>query len=226
MNQIKSIEGPIFEPTSKNKPKQLVVLCHGLGSDGNDLIGLAPYFAKTLPDAIFMSPNAPFPFDMAPSGYQWFSLENSTPESRLLGVKEAAPILNNFIDLKLAELGLAESQLALVGFSQGAMLGLYAGLRRENEIAGIIGYSGGLIGEECLKEEINSRPPVLLVHGDTDEVVPPDALENSVKALAKVGVEVNGELRPGLGHTLDERGIMLGMDFLAHCFGVSVPNQS
>ena len=226
MNQIKSIEGPIFEPTSKNKPKQLVVLCHGLGSDGNDLIGLAPYFAKTLPDAIFVSPNAPFPFDMAPSGYQWFSLENSTPESRLLGVKEAAPILNNFIDLKLAEFGLAENQLALVGFSQGAMLGLHAGLRRENEIAGIIGYSGGLIGEECLKEEINSRPPVLLVHGDTDEVVPPDALENSVKALAKVGVEVNGELRPGLGHTLDERGIMLGMDFLAHCFGVPVPNQS
>ena len=114
----------------------------------------------------------------------------------------------------------------MVGFSQGAMLGLHAGLRRENEIAGIIGYSGGLIGEECLKEEINSRPPVLLVHGDTDEVVPPDALENSVKALAKVGVEVNGELRPGLGHTLDERGIMLGMDFLAHCFSVPMPNQS
>ena len=225
MNKFQKIEGPSQAPISGAAPKQLVIFCHGLGSDGNDLIGLAPYFAKILPDAIFVSPNAPFPFDMASEGYQWFSLENTSSEDRLIGVRMAAPILNQFIDEQLQLYNLEERQLALVGFSQGTMLALHVGVRRKIKLAGIIGYSGTLIGEDLLETEIKSRPPVLLVHGDTDDIVPPDSLQHSVGALVGAGIEAVGELRPGLGHGLDDRGIMLGMDFLSHCFGVSPPED-
>ena len=222
MTQIEELEGPSQGPASGTPPKQLVVFCHGLGSDGSDLIGLGHYFSKTLPDAMFLSPNAPFRFDLATTGYQWFSLENASPEARLIGVQTAAPIINRYIDKKLKEYNLEDNKLALVGFSQGTMLALHIGLRRDKEIAGIIGYSGSLIAEELLRTEVVSRPSVLLVHGDTDEIVPPDALKSSVDALVGAGIEANGEMRPGLGHSLDDRGILLGMDFLAHCFGVSL----
>ena len=222
MDQLKKIEGPFQMPLSGQAAKQLIVFCHGLGSDGNDLIGLSPYFAKTLPDAFFVSPNAPFRYDLAPTGFQWFSLENSTPQSRLSGIEAAAPILNNFIDEQLERLNLDDKNLALVGFSQGTMLALHVGLRRSRPMGGIIGYSGSLIGENLLQTETLSRPPILLVHGDTDEIVPPDALQSSVNALTSIGVEVKGEMRPGLGHGLDDRGIILGMEFLAGCFGIQL----
>ena len=191
---MKKIDGPFQMPLSGETAKQLIVFCHGLGSDGKDLIGLAPYFAKTLPDAFFISPNAPFQYDLASTGFQWFSLENSSPESRLSGVEIAAPILNSFIDKQLEELNLDDKYLALVGFSQGAMLALHVGLRRSRQMGGIIGYSGSLIGEDLLQTETVSRPPVLLVHGDTDEIVPPDALQQSVNVLKSAGVEVVGEM--------------------------------
>ena len=222
MDQLKKIEGPFQMPLSGQAAKQLIVFCHGLGSDGNDLIGLSPYFAKTLPDAFFVSPNAPFRYDLAPTGFQWFSLENSTPQSRLSGIEAAAPILNNFIDEQLERLNLDDKHLALVGFSQGTMLALHVGLRRSRPMGGIIGYSGSLIGGNLLQTETISRPPVLLVHGDIDEIVPPDALQSSVNALTSIGVEVKGEMRPGLGHGLDDRGIILGMEFLAGCFGIQL----
>ena len=148
MDQMKKIDGPFQMPLSGETAKQLIVFCHGLGSDGKDLIGLAPYLAKTLPDAFFISPNAPFQYDLASTGFQWFSLENSSPESRLSGVEIAAPILNSFIDEQLEELNLDDKHLALVGFSQGAMLALHVGLRRPRQMGGIIGYSGSLIGED------------------------------------------------------------------------------
>jgi phospholipase/carboxylesterase len=223
MSDLPTLSGPILEPASGGTPKQLVILCHGVGSDGQDLIGLAPYFQKTLPDARFISPNAPFAYDMAPFGHQWFSLQDMSPESRLTGTQQSAPILDAFIDTQLAEHGLSESELALVGFSQGTMMALHVGLRRERPLAGIAGYSGMLVGEALLAEDIRSRPPVLLIHGDADEVVPPSALPAAVAALQGAGVEVSQELRPGLGHGMDDRGIMIGMDFLAHCFDVPLP---
>ena len=222
MNDIKRIDGPSCEPVSGMKPKQIVIFCHGLGSDGSDLIGLASYFSKTLPDAIFFSPNAPFPFDLAPIGHQWFSLENSSPASRIKGVRSAAPILDKFIDEKIELFELTEKQVALVGFSQGAMLALHVSLRRASQLAGVIGYSGALVGEDLLRTEVVSRPPILLVHGDMDNIVPPDSLQHTVAALQGAGIQVNSEMRPGLGHSLDDRGIMLGMDFLAHCFDVTL----
>jgi len=223
MSDLPNLRGPILEPASGGAPKQLVILCHGVGSDGQDLIDLAHYYQKALPDAKFVSPNAPFAYDMAPSGYQWFSLQDMSPGAHLSGTQQAAPILDNFIDVQLAASGLTESELALVGFSQGTMMCLYIGLRRELQIAGIIGYSGALVGEELLAAEIKSRPPVLLVHGDADNVVPPQALPATVARLEAADVAVKHEIRPELGHGLDDRGIMLGMDFLAESFGVTLP---
>ncbi len=223
MSELPELSGPTQEPASGGPAQQLVIMCHGVGADGHDLIGLAPYFAKVLPDAKFMAPNAPYAFDQAPFGHQWFSIGDMSMATRLAGTQTAAPILDDFIDEQLAAHGLSEAQLALVGFSQGTMLSLHVGLRRTQQLAGIIGYSGILIGPELLASEMKSRPPVLLMHGDTDDIVPPENLGLAAAALQSAGVHVRHEMRPGLGHGLDEGCIMAGMDFLAGCFGVPLP---
>ena len=166
------LSGPSRPPAAGGKPRRLVILLHGLGADGNDLIGLAPYWARLLPDAEFLSPNAPFPCDMAPYGYQWFSSQDRSREAVLGGVRAAAPILDAFIDEALAERGLADSDLALVGFSQGTMMSLFVGLRRDEPVAGIVGFSGRLLAPDLLASELRSRPPILLVHGTEDPLVP------------------------------------------------------
>src|SRR5438552_6741618 len=159
------LSGPSRPPASGGKPRRLVILLHGLGADGNDLIGLAPYWATLLPTAEFLAPNAPFPCDMAPPGYQWYSWQQREPAAALAGVRAAAPILDAFIDEALAQRGLDESDLALVGFSQGTVMSLYVGFRRAKPIAGIVGFSGRLLAPELLESELRSRPPTLLVHG-------------------------------------------------------------
>ena len=146
------LSGPSRPPASGGKPSRLVILLHGLGADGNDLIGLAPYWAPMLPEAEFLSPNAPFPCDMAPYGYQWFSSQDRNPAAVLAGVRAAAPILDAFIDEALAARGLGDGDLALVGFSQGTMMSLFVGLRRAQPAAGIVGFSGRLLAPELLSE--------------------------------------------------------------------------
>ena len=222
-----TLDGPTLLPVNGGQPQQLVILLHGVGSDGDDLIGLAPYFQKVAPGALFISPHAPYAFDMAPPGFeggghQWFSLQDMSAEARLAGTQTTAPVLDAFIDQKLAETGLAEGKLALIGFSQGTMMALYVGLRRAKRLAGIIGYSGMLIGPELLADAIQSRPPVLLVHGDADDVVVPDALLAAVAGLEAAGVTVRHHTCPGLGHGLDDDGIRLGMAFLTDIFGVDL----
>ncbi len=214
MALLPTLSGPVRKPASGGKPRQLVVLLHGLGADGNDLIGLAPYWAPLLPEAEFVSPDAPFPCDMAPFGRQWFSLQERSPEAILAGVRAAAPILDAFLDDALAARGLDESCLALVGFSQGTMMSLYVGLRRSTSPAGILGYSGARVGAEALPTEIRSRPPVLLVHGDADEVVPFAALSRAAEGLKAAGVSVEQVARRGLGHGIDEEGLRRGGEFL------------
>ncbi|MFQ5764177.1 MAG: alpha/beta hydrolase [Rhodospirillales bacterium] len=217
-----TLGGPVLQPASGAAPKQLVILLHGVGSDGDDLIGLAPYFQRILPDGLFVAPHAPFAFDMAPFGYQWFSLQDTGPEARLAGTQTAAPILDAFIDVQLAATGLGEDSLALIGFSQGTMMALHVGLRRARGLAGILGYSGMLVGEELLADAIKSRPPVMLIHGEADDVMPFEAQAAAVKGLEAVGVPVRHESRPGLGHGVDEDGIRTGMGFLAEIFGVDL----
>src|SRR5215475_5184662 len=159
------LSGPSQPPLSGGKPKQLVVLLHGYGSNGDDLIGLAPFFAQALPEVEFLSPNAPFPCGMAPMGFQWFGFEDRTPDMMLGGVRLAAQILDRFLDAELAKRGLQDRDVALVGFSQGTMMSLHVGLRRARAVGGILGYYGSLIGADVLAADIKSKPPVLLVHG-------------------------------------------------------------
>ncbi len=208
------LSGPTRAPASGGKPKRLVILLHGLGADGNDLIGLAPYWAPLLPEAEFVSPNAPFPCDMAPYGYQWFSSQDRSPAAILAGVRAASPILDAFIDEALAERGFGDGDLALVGFSQGTMMSLFVGLRRSRPVAGILGYSGRLLAPELLANELRSRPRTFLVHGTEDPLVPYASLAAAETALTGAGVPVETLSCPGIGHSIDEEGLRRGGQFL------------
>ncbi|MBS27828.1 MAG: phospholipase [Alphaproteobacteria bacterium] len=212
------LSGPSFGPASGGTPRQLVVLLHGRGADGNDLIGLAPLFAEQLPDALFLSPDAPQPCDMAPFGLQWFSLIDRSPENIAAGVRGTAPAIDAFLDHHLAQHGLTDADLALFGFSQGCMMALHVGLRRSTAAAAVMGYSGMLAGAESLSAEITVRPPVLLVHGDGDEIVPHAALAMAETALRDAGVSVEAVSRPGLGHGIDDEGVRLAQAMLGRIF--------
>ncbi|WP_142847797.1 alpha/beta hydrolase [Telmatospirillum sp. J64-1] len=220
-----ALSGPSVPPASGGKPKQLVIFLHGVGSDGNDLIALAPYFAQALPDAEFLSPNAPQPFDMAPFGFQWFSLQDRSPEAIGAGVRQTLPVLNAFIDAELEKRGLTDADLALVGFSQGTMMSLHAALRRPRACAVVVGYSGLLADPESLPGEIKSRPPVLLIHGEADDVVPFGLHPAAVEALERAGVPVLAMTRPGLGHSIDQEGLVAGIRFVAQSFGAARQEQ-
>jgi phospholipase/carboxylesterase len=220
MNEQPTLNGPSVAPVSGKPPKQLVIFCHGVGSEGHDLISLSPYFAKVLPDAQFISPNGPQAFDMASVGYQWFSLNNPEPSSRLKGTQGAAPVLDAFIDQQMGLYSLAAKDVALVGFSQGSMMALHVGMRRQQQLAGILAYSGAIIAPELLASELKSQPPVLMVHGTIDDVVSVAALYEGISVLQASGVQARGEVVPDLGHSLNDKCIMEGMDFLAECFGI------
>lgn len=211
------LSGPSQKPASGGKAKQLVVLLHGYGSNGDDLIGLAPFFAQALPEAEFLSPNAPFPCEMSAFGFQWFGFEDRSPDMLLGGAQLAGQILDRFLDAELAKRGLQERDLALVGFSQGTMMSLHVGLRRPQAVGGILGFSGSLIGPDALEAEIRSRPPVFLVHGTADQVVPHDVLAAAEQVLKAVGVPVETESRPGLVHSIDQVGAQKGALFLRRC---------
>jgi phospholipase/carboxylesterase len=216
-----TLDGPRLPP-KQGPATHLVVLCHGYGSDGNDLIGLAPHWQNLLPTAAFVSPNAPDRCGQSPTGYQWFPLSRIDPAETLRGTEAAAPKLNAFLDEELARLGLTGDKLALVGFSQGTMMSLYVGLRRKPRPAAILGYSGVLVGAETLMR-FDDAPPVLLVHGDSDQVITPQALFMSANALAGVGVPVQWHMSRGLAHGIDPVGLALGGQFLRDCFSGKAP---
>jgi len=211
---IPALSGPSRPPAAGGRPSRLVILLHGLGADGNDLIGLAPYWAPLLPTAEFLSPNAPFPCDMAPYGYQWFSAQDRSPAAVLAGVRAAAPFLDAFIDDALAKRGFDDADLALVGFSQGTMMSLYVGLRRSKPVAGIVGFSGRLLAPELLGSELRSRPRTLLVHGTDDPLVPYESLAAAETALTGIGISVETLTCAGVGHSIDENGLRRGGSFL------------
>jgi len=217
------LSGPSRPPASGGKPRRLVILLHGLGADGNDLIGLAPYWARLLPDAEFLSPNAPFPCDMAPYGYQWFSSQDRSPEAVLGGVRAAAPILDAFIEEALEERGLGSRELALVGFSQGTMMSLFVGLRRAEPVAGIVGFSGRLLAPELLASELRSRPSILLVHGTEDPLVPYSSLAAAETTLKAAGVPVETVTSVGIGHSIDDQGLRRGGQFLKNVLSGTTP---
>jgi phospholipase/carboxylesterase len=212
-------DGPRWGPASGGAPRTLVLLLHGLGADGFDLIDLAPSWGKAVPEALFLAPHAPEPCDLAPYGRQWFSLADRTPARVLAGVRVAAEALERRIAAELARLGLGGGDLAIMGFSQGAMTGLFTGLRRTVAPACLLGFSGALPGEEVLAAEIAARPPVLLVHGEADEVVPPARSRAAESALRAAGVAVEAVYRPELEHGIDEVGISEGALMLQRHLG-------
>jgi len=213
------IDGPRLAPRS-GTPKQLVVFLHGYGADGNDLIDIGRAWQSLLPDAAFVSPHAPHACGQAPQGREWFPLTFRDPGERWAGVTSAAPGLNAFLDAELARHKLPASALALVGFSQGTMMSLHVGLRRPVQPAAIVGYSGMLVVPEDVEPEkfateIVSRPPVLLVHGDQDTLIPVDALFHAAQSLAALGVPTEWHISPGVAHGIDQEGLRQGGEFLA-----------
>lgn len=213
------LSGPSLGPSGGGKPDSMVILLHGYGADGNDLLGLAPHWARLLPNTLFVSPHAPFPCEAAPFGRQWFGFEGRDAGMLLAETRTAAALLDAFIDTTLAARGLGEDKLALVGFSQGTMLALHVAPRRPRPVAAVVGYSGSLIAPELLQSEKKSRPNVLLVHGDADPVVPYNSLAAAVASLQAADVPVASETRPRLAHAIDEEGLTLGGQFLADMLG-------
>jgi phospholipase/carboxylesterase len=214
MAQFNPLEGPISSPASGGAPRSMVVFLHGYGSNGDDLMGLSPYWRDALPHTVFLAPNAPQPCPGAPGGYQWWALTDLSLSGRAAGVRQAAPALNAYLDAHLAHYGLSDDRLALVGFSQGTMMALHVGPRRARTPAGIVGYSGMLADPDALAVEVSSKPPILLVHGDVDPMVPFAAMGQAETALSALGFEVATHASRGLGHSIDAAGLELGEEFL------------
>jgi phospholipase/carboxylesterase len=214
------LNGPRLEPRAGGAARQLVVFLHGYGADGNDLIDIGRAWQPLLPHAAFVSPHAPEPCAMAGAGRQWFGLTFRDPQERWTGVNAAAPTLEHFLDAEIARRNLPPAALALVGFSQGTMMALHVGLRRAAAPAAIVGYSGMLAlpnnaAPDTVAAEIRARPPVLLVHGDRDDLIPPQALFHAAQGLAALGVPVEWHMSAGIGHGIDGEGLRHGGEFLA-----------
>jgi phospholipase/carboxylesterase len=227
-NQMASkMDGPRLE--SRDGPaRQLVVFLHGYGADGTDLIEIAKQWQPFLPNTAFVSPHAPDRCTQSPQGRQWFPLTMRDPAERWRGVVAARPALDAFLDAELDRHGLDDSRLALVGFSQGTMMALHTGLRRRRAPAALLGYSGVLVGPEHLAEatardQMGLTPPILLVHGDRDDVIPVEALFMSSAALGEAEIPSQWHLSSGVAHGIDGGGLLHGGLFLANSFGLRMP---
>jgi phospholipase/carboxylesterase len=217
------LDGPRLKPKS-GTARQLVVFLHGYGADGNDLIDLGQSFAELLPDAAFVSPHAPEPCGMAPVGRQWFELTFRDPGERWRGVNQAAPDLNAFLDAELQRHGLPADKLALVGFSQGAMMALHVGLRRPQPPGAIVALSGALVGPQQLAAEAKGKPPVLIVHGDQDNIVPVTAMFEALVAFGKAEIPCQWHLSAGVAHGIDPEGLRHAAEFVTQNFGLKPPD--
>jgi len=207
------LNGPRIEPRG-GRASGLVVLLHGYGANGDDLIALGDGWRPSLPDAAFVAPNAPQSIPGMYGGLQWFALTVRDPGEYWRGVAAAQPALDRFLDAELARYRLTADRLVLVGFSQGTMMALHVGLRRAVAPAGIVAYSGLLAGPDHLAET-KVRPPVLLVHGEADDMISIDALHMAREALAGAGTPVEWHVRPGLGHGIDPEAQWMAGHFIA-----------
>ncbi|MEO6215933.1 MAG: dienelactone hydrolase family protein [Sphingomonas sp.] len=208
-----SLDGPRLLALSGSKPNALVILVHGYGSDGDDLISLARMLQPALPHAAFVAPNAPSQIPRMVAAHQWWPIETFSVSERSAGAAAAAPALEAFITRELEEADLSSNRLLLVGFSQGTMMALHVGLRRTEAVAGIVGISGMLVAPERLDLEIRSRPPVLLIHGTEDDVVPFRSMDLASTALTAAGVAVETHISPCVGHSVGQDGLAAATAF-------------
>jgi phospholipase/carboxylesterase len=206
-----------FQP-GEGAPKSVVIVLHGLGSNGQDLISLAPYWARDLPDTVFVSPDAPFACDMVPEGYpnayQWFSLQSRDPADVLAGIQIAAPILEAFIAETQAKYNVAADKIVMAGFSQGTMMSLYAAPRYTEKLAGVLGYSGALYWDNDADVSMLHTLPIHLIHGEDDDVVACESWTSARDILKANDFPFSGETIPMLAHNIDEKGIQSGGEFL------------
>ena len=227
------LDGPRIEPRAGGAARQLVVFLHGYGADGNDLIEIGRAWQGAMPNAAFVSPHAPHPCGQAPTRPRVVSAHRPGAERALARRLPAqAPVLDRFLDAELARRNLPPSALALVGFSQGTMMALHVGLRRAVAPFAIVGYSGLLVHRARRQAgghstpEIKSRPPILLIHGDSDDLIPPQALFLAANGLAALGVPVEWHLSAGIGHGIDQEGLRQGGEFIARRLWPGTPTAA
>ncbi|MBV2361227.1 alpha/beta fold hydrolase [Thalassococcus sp. CAU 1522] len=205
------------EPVSGEK-RSCVVFLHGYGANGKDLMGLADPLGEHMPDTLFVAPDAPEACAGVPNGFQWFPIpwiDGSSEEEAMAGMARAVDDLNAFLDALMVDQDLLPEQVVLFGFSQGSMMSLHVAPRREDAVAGIVAFSGRLVSPETLKDEVRVRPPVLLVHGDQDDVVPPQSLPAAAEALQEAGwKEVYAHVMKGTGHGIDTEGLSVSLAFM------------
>jgi phospholipase/carboxylesterase len=214
---VTKLSGPMLPPASGGAPKQAVVLLHGYGSDGNDLIGLAPHWQAMLPDAVFISPNAPEPCRQFAFGFQWFdvSFDGDRLAKRQEGVVQARPVLLEFLDDLWSQSGIGPENTILAGFSQGAMMALHTGLSLDQPLMGIIAFSGAFLPPDGFGTAPLAKPPVCLVHGDMDDVVDPEHSADADVALRLAGNDVSYHVSPGVGHGIAPDGLAFAGAFIA-----------
>jgi phospholipase/carboxylesterase len=209
-----------LDPRSGGAPKSLLVLLHGRGANGEDLLPLAHNFADLMPTTVFHLPNAPIALNglpLMPQTFEWFNLTGSgAPGNELLNAQH---ILNDYLDRLLSGYALDGSRCVLLGFSQGTMIALHAGLLRLTQLGGIIGFSGAFISTENLRLGLFTKPPVALIHGDMDPIVPFHASENAAGFLAELDIPTELHVLPGLGHSIDHRGIKIAIQFMHQILG-------
>lgn len=211
-----ALSGPTLAPANGQPAKKLVILLHGYGSDGQDLIGLGEYWANAFPHVGFFSPNAPHQCGMNPMGYEWFPLNvERIGADYTRGAESAYPAIRDFVLARTEEAGLTLDDVVLGGFSQGAMMALYTGLRFETPLAGILGFSGKMVDVEQTGEVIKSKPPVCLVHGEMDEVVPISGSVEAAAALENEGFDVVFKKCAGTAHGISMDGLEFAGEFLA-----------
>ena len=209
-----SLNTIILEPLSKVKPKNAVILCHGYGGDGKDISILASYWRTYLPDTIFICPDAPEKCSASTSGFQWFDLIDETPEQILSKSLVAEIKLNKLIDEVKEKNNLSANQIVIGGFSQGCMISLQTGIKRKDKINSIIGYSGRIIDTEHLDKNIVSRPNIILMHGDIDQVVPIDGLLEAKNFFSKNNYEIETQIFKNCEHRIPTEGSSLGLQFI------------
>ena len=209
-----NLEATSIAPLSKNKPQQVIVLCHGYGGDGKDISTLAINWQRFLPDAIFLCPNAPEICAVNPQGYQWFDLSSDKEELILEKSLIVEEKLNTFIDQVLNNFQLEPNNLALVGFSQGCMMSIQIALKKKKQISCLIGYSGKIINQKHLSDNIHSKPKIFLMHGTNDTIVPPTHLLEAKEYLVKHGLKIKTKIFKDCEHRIPVEGVSLGLGFL------------
>ena len=209
-----SLNTIILEPLSKAKPKNAVILCHGYGGDGRDISLLASYWKNYLPDTLFVCPDAPEKCAVSSTGFQWFDLTDENQDQILAKSLIAEIKLNKLIDEVMEKNNLSDNQLAIGGFSQGCMISLQAGIKRKKKINSIIGYAGKIIDTNHLEKNINSRPNIILMHGDNDQIVPMSFLLEAKEFFNKNQYKIESKIFKNCEHRIPTEGSSAGLAFL------------